>query len=93
MERFLPHKFISELDFLPRKLSVLPLATDIRDRVRPLSTVGSVKSWHHGKYESRVHNTNINQDSVFCFKFCHNTKYDDVIGKLKLKRHFSFYNL
>jgi len=57
VERFLPHRFISELDFRPRKLSVLPLATEIRDRVRPLSTpAGSEIRWSQvTKDASRVH--------------------------------------
>lgn len=41
--KLLPHKFISEFDFRPRKFRELPLATDIRDKVRPRSTFGSGK--------------------------------------------------
>lgn len=40
----LPHRFIREFDFLPLKFKLLPFATDIRDNVRPRSTVGSVKT-------------------------------------------------
>lgn len=40
----LPHRFISELDFRPLKFKLLPLATDILDKVRPRSFgAGSVK--------------------------------------------------
>lgn len=39
----LPHKFISEFDLRPLKFKLLPFATEIRDIVRPRSTVGSVK--------------------------------------------------
>lgn len=39
----LPHRFISELDFRPLKLRLLPFATDILDIVRPRSLAGSVK--------------------------------------------------
>lgn len=39
----LPHKFISEFDLRPLKFKLLPFATEIRDIVRPRSTVGSAK--------------------------------------------------
>lgn len=43
--RLLPHKFISEFDFRPRKLLIAPrlVGTAIRDSVRPRSNVGSGK--------------------------------------------------
>lgn len=45
----LPHRFMSEFDFRPLKFKLLPFATEIRDIVRPRSTVGSanIKTTRH----------------------------------------------